>query len=345
MSRLNRLFFALVALCLFSATATSRPLHPPSQTDPLFDGHKVVNIVDDFLNFWEQAKGKPLRAQRPLFTRLVENKHRDYFERAVYRNAPAAERRALLNQFLKQIPPRVSALKQLNRTIDDEVRLNLSNFKYRFPGYHLQRDIYLGFSFFQFDGSVRAVQNEAGIPDTLCLSAEVLCDYPIEELQIAITHELFHLYHFGYLFAEAPFAQLRTGHIPLLAEGLAVAATEAVYPYQSTALYLHFTDKELMSQRDDMASSARRFLDLLKAGARMERVDEWFTDAPTTDVPKRGGYLLGYEVARRLLSLFSYEEIIRMTPAQLRENTEEQLKAMASERILLYVDACQASRQ
>src|SRR5215510_4562901 len=121
MSSLNRLFFALVALLLFSASVASRPPQPPAQADPLLDGHKVVNIVDDFLIFWEQAKGKPLRAQRPLFARLVEAKHHDYFERAVYRNAPAAERRALLNQFLAQIPAHVGALKQFNRTIDDEI--------------------------------------------------------------------------------------------------------------------------------------------------------------------------------------------------------------------------------
>src|SRR5436853_558499 len=79
-----------------------------------------------------------------------------------------------------------------------------------------QRDIYLGLSLFMFDGSVRAVQNDFGAPDTLCLGAEVLCDYSTEQLQVTITHEIFHLYHFNFLFAETSLAQLRTGHIPLM---------------------------------------------------------------------------------------------------------------------------------
>src|SRR5262249_48990914 len=255
---------------LFSTMTTARPRNSQDQLDALLEGHKIVSVVDDFLNFWEQAKGKNLHTQRRLFARLVEAKHHNYFERAVYRSAPPEERRAMLNQFLAQVPTHIGALKQFNKAFEDEMRLNLSNFKYRFPEYHQQRDIYLGLSFFQFDGSVRAVQNEAGIPDTLCLSAEVLCDYPLEELQVAITHELFHLYHFSFLFADASFSQLRTGHIPLLAEGLAVAATESVYPYQSTALYLHFTERELAAQREELANNSRRFLEMLKGGAKRE---------------------------------------------------------------------------
>ncbi len=335
MSRLNRLFFVLVVLLLFSTMATARSRQPQESLDALLDGHKIVNIVDDFLIFWEQAKGRTLPVQRRLFARLVEAKYPVYFERAVYRNAPEEERRALLNQFLAQIPAHIGALKQFNRTVEDEIRLNIANFKYRFPEYRQQRDIYIGLSFFMFDGSVRAVQNEVGIPDTLCLSAEVLCDYPLEELQIAITHELFHLYHFGFLFANVSFAQLRTGHLPLIVEGLAIAGTEAVYPHQSLALYLHFTETELAAQRDDLAVNARRFLELLKHGAKAEKYGEWFTDAPGDEAPKRGGYLLGYEVAQRLLGGYRFAQIVRMSPERLHEHIEEHLKAIASERILL----------
>jgi hypothetical protein len=52
-------------------------------------------------------------------------------------------------------------------------------------------------------------------------------------------------------------------------------------------------------------------------------------------VSHRGGYLLGYEVAHRLLAMFTFEQVVRMTPVQLREHVEEQLAAMAADRVLL----------
>jgi hypothetical protein len=54
-----------------------------------------------------------------------------------------------------------------------------------------------------------------------------------------------------------------------------------------------------------------------------------------SEAPARGGYLLGYEVAKRMMSTYWIEQMVRMTPAELREHAEEQLAAMANERILL----------
>jgi hypothetical protein len=341
MSVLRKALLILAVSLLCGASAAARPESFAEPSDPLFDGHRVVNVVDDFLVFWEQAKGRDLRLQRQLWHRLVEGKHRDYFERAVYHNIPFAERPLVLNQFLLQAPAKINALREFNKTAVGDLRIAMMNFKARFPEYRQQRDIYLGLSLFLFDGSVRPVQNDDGIPDTLCLGAEVLADYSFEETQIAIVHEFFHLYHFNFLFANPSLAQIRTAHIPLLVEGLAVAGVEAVYPYQAEASYLHYSDKELASQRDQLTVNSRRFLELLKEGALPESYEQWFSGAPDEDVPQRGGYLLGYEVANRLLMMFGFEQLVRMTPAQLREHVEEQLAALAADRVLLLATADQ----
>jgi hypothetical protein len=91
----------------------------------------------------------------------------------------------------------------------------------------------------------------------------------------------------------------------------------------------------LLAQRDELAANSRRFLELLKAGAPPDKYEQWFTGRPADDAPPRGGYLLGYEVAHRLLAMFTFEQIIRMTPVQLREHVEEQLSAIAADRVLL----------
>jgi hypothetical protein len=334
MSVLKKAALIFAVTLLFGASASARPQTPNDQ-DVLLDGYRIINVVDDFLTFWEQAKGRRLRIQRRLWNRLVESRHRDYFERAVYHNATFEERRAMLNHFLAEVPAKITALREFNKTAISDIHVAMMNFKARFPEYRQQQDIYLGLSLFLFDGSVRPVQNYEGIPDTLCLGADVLSEYSFEQTQIALAHEFFHLYHFNFLFENPSLAQIRTAHIPLIVEGLAVAGAEAVYPYQSETSYLHYSDKELSAQRDDLAANSRKFLELLKEGAAPEKYEQWFTGQPTEGVPHRGGYLLGYEVAHRLLAMFPFEQVVRMTPVQLREHVEEQLAAIAADRVLL----------
>lgn len=342
MSKLKRIFLVIAAILFIAPAPLAFAVPVPRSTqlsfEKLLNGHKVVNIVDDFLLFWDQAKAKPIGQQRKLWLKMVENKHRDYFDRAVYRNADHQERRAMLNQFLKRVPDRVEAIREFNRWVVESLREGLLNFQYRFTEYHHQRDVYIGLSLFRFDGSVRPVQNEAGIPDTLCLGADVLADYSPEEIQVMLAHEFFHLYHFSFLFRQPSLAQLMTAHIPLMIEGMAVAAAEQLYPSLPTHMYLHFSDEEYRAQKESLAPSSNHFLEMIKKGASPEQYGTWFINGKADGVPPRGGYLIGYEVTRRVLAAYTLEQMAQMPPAQLREHAEEQLAAMATDRVLLMAD-------
>ncbi|HKG23875.1 MAG TPA: DUF2268 domain-containing putative Zn-dependent protease, partial [Blastocatellia bacterium] len=239
--------------------------------------------------------------------------------------------------FLIRVPWHVEQIVELNLTAKASVIEGLENFKFRFNEYQQKTDIYIGLSLFRFDGSIRPVENESGIPDTLCLGVESLASYSPEELRIVIAHEFFHLYHFGFLFEDPSSVEFSEAHMPLMIEGLAVAATEAIYPYRPPALYLHYSDEELAFQEEELAFNCERFLDLMGNNAPSEQYEQWFTSASNEDLPPRGGYLLGYEVSKRVLAGFSLEQVVRMTPAQLREHAEEQLTAMISDQVLLVV--------
>lgn len=332
----------LIPLIAHGALAQKRSTSSQFVLERLLEGHHVINIVDDFLVFWDQAKDKTPNVQRRLWKRLVENKHRDYFDRAVYRTTDAMARRALLDEFLIRVPSQIEALREFNKTIGDLRTSPLVEavifFKARFRDYQQQRDIYIGLSLFRFDGAVRAVQNDDGVPDTLCLSAEVLSGYTRDQITIAIAHEFFHLYHFGFLFQqprEMSVSEFRAAHMPLMIEGMAAAGAEEVFPYQQRELYLHFTKEQLASQQQDLAQNASQFLHLIWGGAPPEEYGQWFTHSHMGEAPPRGGYLLGYEVAKRVMSAYTLEQMARMTPGELREHAEEQLAAMASEGILL----------
>ena len=342
MARLWRIAFLSVAFLLpVCAPAThAKTLAERNIFERLFEGPKVINVVDDFLTFWDALKDKPVAQQRYWWKRMVEDKHRDYFERAVYRNADAKARRAMLDEFLVRVPERVEALREFNRHITDPHTSPLIQayvtFKTRFADYQQQRDIYLGLSLFRFDGAVRPVQNEAGVPDTLCLGAEVLSGYSPDDLRIALLHEFFHLYHFGFLFQQPSLDAFRTPHMPLMIEGMAVAATEAMLPGHPLTFYLHFSDDSLKAQGHDLRENAGRFLRLIADNAPPEQYEAWFRNTPGESAPARGGYLLGYEVTRRVLAAMPFEQMVRLTPAALREHAEEQLSEIAGRNVLIF---------
>jgi hypothetical protein len=330
--------FLIAAILLSgqSAFAAPRPVVDRSVVEELLEGPKVINIVDDFLAFWDQARGKSLRRQVRMWRQQVESKHQNYFDRAVYRNADAAGRRAMLNEFLMRVPYQIEAIRKFNKTFSEILLETIVSFKHsRFREYRQQNDIYIGLSMFGFDGSVRPVNNELGIPDTLCLGAEVLADYTPEQIKVTIAHEFFHLYHFSFLFQQPSLAGIRTAPIALMIEGMAVAGTEEAFPYKESPLYLHFSDEDFASQTEALTWNSERYLELVRNNAPPAEYEKWFTNEATGSVPPRGGYLLGYELTKRIMAIFTLEQMVRMTPAELREHAEEQLAAMAGEQLLL----------
>jgi hypothetical protein len=342
MPGLKTIAFLIAAILLSGqpALAAPRATADRSVVEDLLEGPKIVNIVDDFLVFWNQAKGKSLRRQARMWKQLVESKHQNYFDRAVYRNADSAERRAMLNEFLMRVPYQVEAIRKFNKTFSEPLLEAYVYFKhYRFREYRQQNDIYIGLSMFGFDGSVRPLNNADGIPDTLCLGAEVMADYTPEQIKITIAHEFFHLYHFSFLFQQPSLSEIRTAPVALMIEGMAVAGTEEAFPYKARPLYLHFSDEDFAAQNEALTASSERYLELVRDDAPPAEYEKWFTNEATDGVPPRGGYLLGYELTKRVMAIFTLEQMVRMTPEQLREHAEEQLAAMAGEQLLLMADA------
>src|SRR5437016_13587218 len=107
--------FCVILFCAQVPLAKSNSLSFQSVLERLLDNHRVINVVDDFLVFWDQAKDKTPAVQRKLWKRLVENKHIDYFDRAVYRTTDQKIRRAMLDEFLIRIPSQVEALREFNK--------------------------------------------------------------------------------------------------------------------------------------------------------------------------------------------------------------------------------------
>ena len=100
-------------------------------------------------------------------------------------------------------------------------------------------------------------------------------------------------------------------------------------------MYLHFSEDELAVQQKELSSNAGRFLDLIRSVSPPDQYERWFTQNHDEQTPSRGGYLLGYEVAKRMMTSHTIEQIVRMSPAELRAHAEEQLAAISGYRVLL----------
>jgi hypothetical protein len=319
---------------------TAQPQAPPQKSiaERLLERGRVINMVDDFLEFWAQAGTQPLAKQRWFWRRTMEAKYRDFFEVAVYRGADAARRRAMIDEFLVRIPERIGALREFNKAINNPrtsaLVEALVNFRAFFPDFKPKGDIYLGISLFRFDGAIRPMGNEQRIPDTLCLGAEVLAGYSPEQLKVALAHELFHLHHFSILFQQPVIEEFRTPHMPLMIEGMAVAASEWMYPNLANEIYLHFSGAQLMDQKQNLRTNSADFLDMVLSGAPPERYEPWFAGSGPL-APARGGYLLGHEVVRRMMGVYTLPQMVFMKPAELREHAQRHLADMAGVRVMI----------
>jgi hypothetical protein len=313
----------------------------------LLDNHRIINMLDDVIAFYDKASGESLTRQRAIWRRDIERKYSAFFSRAVYRNADQDTRLAMMDRFLEQLPDHIDAIRQYNQTATEGVYQGLLNFKYRFPEYKQQRDIYIGISLLTFDGTVRAVNNNLGLPDTLCLGADVLSGYSADQAKVVVAHELFHLYHYssllggayrlagkGLVFQQDIFGHLIAAYVPLMVEGMAVAASEQIYPGYPETTYIHFTAEELESQEADLVENAQAFLNMMRQGYLPYQYEKWFTGS-YEGVPKRGGYLLGYEVAKRSLARMSLEQLARLTPTQLGQEAEAQLSSIVTSGVVL----------
>src|SRR5262252_8028961 len=169
MASLKRLIIAFGVILFFTQSpfAQTQQLsetQAPSETQPLSYQSVLERLLDN---------------QHVI--NIVENKHQDYFDRAVYRTTDPTVRREMLNEFLIRVPSQVDAIREFNRNITDLSNSPLIEafiyFKARFREYKQENDLYIGLSMYRFDGAVRPVQNDEGEPDTLCLGAEVLSGY------------------------------------------------------------------------------------------------------------------------------------------------------------------------
>ena len=272
------------------------------------DGYRVINVVDDFLAYYQAAKGQGPEQRAALWVSLVEARNQAFFDDAVYRRKQGAERERYrencLQTFWEEIAPDMDYYAGLNRNLKAVTEQTLADFQKHFQDFKPDTDFYLTFSF-----SFRGKAVDVGQKVVLALGLELFKDYGSkadQQIKITLAHELFHLYHFQ---SFSPSGGL---YRSLWTEGLAVYASAVVVPNLRRSSYLGFSGQKMDRCHEllpRLAADLKK--NLGRSDNRLQRI-YFGAEENDTQVPPEAGYYVGLLIIENLVKSHSLAQLARM---------------------------------
>jgi hypothetical protein len=273
------------------------------------DGRRIVNMVDDFLVYYEAAKDRP--DSRPaLWDARLESKHPDFFNQVIYRNfkdRQRAEHKAYcLTSFWTEVAPKIDALRRVNADAEKRLLVLRERFAETFDDFDPRTDFYLTVSF-SFIGKVADLNGKP----TLALSLDRFALGDVE-FDITAMHEMFHLYH-GKTFSTAGAA-----YRALWEEGLATYVSSVLVPGQRDRVYLHFAVEKMNECARLQAALSADLVAHLTDPDPVFRRRYFGAEANATRVPPEAGYYVGYRLCERLAKDRSLKDLARLSADEAR---------------------------
>ncbi|MBI2516548.1 MAG: hypothetical protein HYV95_06490 [Opitutae bacterium] len=330
--RLTALICLIAGLC--TAGASGAPVTEP-QPVPL----RLSVLEPEFKAFWAEAQGKPIEQQLQVWDRLVEARHRDFYEIFVWDKAAnprwQERKRRLLGKMFAKYPALYPAMIANFERFPATIATQVARFRRSFPDAVFTGPIYAA-PVASFNGK----GGEGGSADgsgelTLAFGIDLISERN-DDVDILYAHELFHIYHGKAAgIDEKVFAEQGRLTLPLWMEGFAT--------YVSGLLNPDKPDGELLMDASlgRVAASERRWLaaEFLKV-AGGKAVDEhgslafnqWFSAGESkvrADLPSRCGYWLGLAVARELAKTHPLDEMVRWRVPEIHRHMLEALQELA----------------
>jgi Predicted Zn-dependent protease (DUF2268) len=266
----------------------------------------VYDLIPDLLNFLRIApEEKESRAR--LFAQSVIQSHPEVYDRPqIFKTDNAS-----LEQYLSVLPTYLPAIKQIHDRFQEQYESIEANFLQEFPDFDCSKArVYLMLSLFRFDGKIPHDN-----PHLLLLGLDGLAKFHGADtrLSVILSHELFHVYHFQVNPLPRNIDDVALYRL-VWQEGLATYVSKQLNPDASLAdmlldprlaqegpRYIPAVARDLVTQLESVDdATAARYLSYWRGG----------------QIPARMGYLIGYEIARRMATTKSVREL-----AQLRGQT------------------------
>jgi hypothetical protein len=262
------------------------------------------------------------RQQRArLFAEDVIQSHPEIYRRPdVFKTDPAT-----LEKYLDQITPYLPAIRKIHARFLKECEPIEESFCGRFPDFDRSRaEIYLMLSLFRFDGKIPHDN-----PRALYLALDGLAKFHGANvpLNVILSHELFHLYHFQ-VNALPPNIDSIPLYRQIWQEGLATYASASLNPKATMADVL--LDPRLARDGPKYVPSVARALMSQLESTSDEAAGRYLSYRRGSEVPSRMGYLIGYYIVARLAPTRSLRELSRLRGQQLLNLMRGQVRRLAA---------------
>jgi hypothetical protein len=280
----------------------------------------VYDLIPDLFNFLRIApEEKESRAK--LFAQSVIQSHPEVYDRPqIFKTDNAS-----LEQYLGVLPTYLPAIRQIHNRFQEEYEPIEANFLKEFPDFDYSKArVYLMLSLFRFDGKIPHDN-----PHLLLLGLDGLAKFhgANTRLSVILSHELFHVYHFQVNPLPRNIDDVALYRL-VWQEGLATYVSKQLNPDASLADVL--LDPRLAQEGPKYIPVVAR--DLL---TQLESVDDATTAMYLSywrggRIPGRMGYLIGYEIARRMATTKSVRDLALLRGQTLLKLVRREMQNLAT---------------
>jgi len=282
---------------------------------------KTFDLVPSLFHCFDAFPAEKQQRVRLFADEVIQSHPETYRRPDVFKTDPPT-----LEKYLDQVTPYLSAIRKIHARFIKECEPIEESFCARFPDFNRSRaEIYLMLSLFRFDGKIPHDN-----PRALFLGLDGLAKFhgASVPLDVILSHELFHLYHFQ---VNALPASIDT--IPLYRliwqEGLATYASASLNPKATMADVL--LDPRLARDGPKYVPAVARALMTQLESTDDEATARYLSYRRGSEIPSRMGYLIGYNIVARLAPTRSLTELARLRGQRLRSLMREQVRSLAAQ--------------
>jgi Predicted Zn-dependent protease (DUF2268) len=282
---------------------------------------KTFDLVPSLFHCFDAFPTEKQRRVR-LFADEVIQSHPEIYRRPdVFKTDPPT-----LEKYLDQVTPYLSAIRKIHARFIKECEPIEESFCARFPDFNRsQAEIYLMLSLFRFDGKIPHDN-----PRALFLGLDGLAKFhgASVPLDVILSHELFHLYHFQVNALPAPIDTIPLYRL-IWQEGLATYASASLNPKATMADVL--LDPRLARDGPKYVPAVARALVTQLESTDDEATARYLSYRRGSEIPSRMGYLIGYDIVARLAPTRSLTELARLRGQRLLSLMREQVRSLAAQ--------------
>jgi hypothetical protein len=285
---------------------------------------EMVDLMPLYWQFWDKAQTLPIGDQVQLFRQMVVDRRPEVYNAAVL-NVPGGQSLTealpkLYQEGVQWTSPHQEVMRKLTAEIATTMPQHEASFRREFPDFTYQGRVYFMYALGAFDGAARTVEGRPALLFGLDAIAAIYGG--TASVGPLFHHELFHAYHGSKIGNTGRGLPL---YLSIWSEGMATLVARRLNPSASDMAIYGLPLNTPQRVRDDLP----RLSTLLRSrldSTLPDDYDEFFVgNDPTSKMPKRSGYYLGYLIAARLAERRTLKDLARLKGQDLRRAMDQAL--------------------